>query len=187
MKTICLVMLALVVVTTSFGQPREGRNFELSLSGSYQHYASGSSSSGSGALLVSPRLGYFVFKGLEVEPEIICLFGSSGDPVYMANGNLSYNFISDRPAVPFVLVGYGMANTVPVFGVPFTRTSFAIGVLNVGAGMKVFLHEDVALRLEYRYQAFTGEGEDTNIGYYAYTHKVEAYIHTVQFGFSVLL
>jgi hypothetical protein len=187
MKTICLMILMLTAASPSFGQPREGREFEMSLSGSYQHVSSGSGSSGTGAFLVSPRVGYFVLKGLELEPEIVCMLTSVNDPVYMFNGNISYNFISEKRGVPFVLVGYGIANTIPFFGVPFTRTSFMINVLNVGVGLKVFLHDDVAIRVEYRFQAFNGEGEESSYGYYSYSHKVETQVHSVQFGFSVLL
>lgn len=187
MKTILPLILTILTAVSSFGQPREGSNIELSLSGSYQHTSSGSSSNGSGALLVSPRMGFFVWKGLEIEPELVCMFVSQNDPVYIFNGNVSYNFISGHRGVPFVLVGYGIANTVPFFGVPLTRTTFAIKVLNVGAGLKVFLHEDVALRIEYRFQSFTGEGEESVYGYYSYSHKVETEVHAVQFGLSVLL
>lgn len=187
MRTIGLMIVTLVATVASFGQPREGSDLEMSLSGSYQHHATGSGSDGTGVFLVSPRIGYFVLKGLELEPEMVCLLSASNEPVYMLNGNISYNFISGKRVVPFVLAGYGLANTVPFLGVPFTRTGFTINVLNAGGGLKVFVHDDVALRLEYRYQAFTGEGEGTNYGYYAYTHKIEAYVHTVQFGFSILL
>lgn len=187
MKTVCLIIVTLVAVTALYGQPREGSDLEMSLSGSYQHYATGSGVEGTGVFLVSPRLGFFILKGLELEPEIVCLLSGNSEPVYMLNGNISYNLISTRRAVPFILAGYGVANTVPFLGVPFTRTSFPINVLNVGGGLKVFIHDDVALRIEYRYQAFTGEGEESNYGYYVYSRKIEAYVHTVQFGFSVLL
>jgi hypothetical protein len=181
------MIVTLIVVNASFGQPREGSAWEMSLSGSYQHYSTGSGSSGTGVFLFSPRVGYFVLKGLELEPEIVCMLSPGNEPVYMLNGNIGYNFISGKRVVPFILVGYGMANTVPFLGVPVTRTGFMVNVLNAGGGLKVFIHDDVALRLEYRYQAFTGEGEVSNYGYYAYSHKVEAYVHSVQFGFSVLL
>ena len=187
MKTFCLMMVTMAATVSSFGQPREGSAIEMSLSGTYQHTSSGSGSKGTGAFIISPRVGFFVLKGLELEPEVVCMFSSLNDPVYILNGNVSYNFISGKRGVPFVLVGYGIANTIPFLGVPFTRTSFAIKVLNVGAGLKVFLKEDVALRVEYRFQTFTGEGEESSYGYYSYSHKVDIEVHTVQFGLSVLL
>jgi hypothetical protein len=51
---------------------------------------------------LSPRLGFFVYKGLELEPEILFMVGSGADPVYMLNGNISYNFISKGKVVPYI-------------------------------------------------------------------------------------
>jgi Outer membrane protein beta-barrel domain len=187
MKLVRFMLIVVLTATTLHAQPREGRNTELSLSGSYQNYSSGSSSGSSGAFLISPRVGFFVFEGLELEPEILLLLSSGSVPVYLLNGNISYNFISAGKGVPFVLLGYGIANTVPIFNVPFLNTDFGVGVLNAGAGVKIFLKENIALRIEYRYQKFSGEGSSGIIGFYSFTQRVDTRIHTVQFGISVLL
>jgi hypothetical protein len=187
MKTFGLMLIITLSAANLPGQPREGKSKELSLSGSYQTYSSGSGSVSSGSLLVSSRLGFFVFEGLEIEPEVLVMIPSGPDLVYMVNGNVSYNFMSAGKAIPFLLIGYGIANTVPFFNVPMTKTDFSVDVLNVGAGVKIFLHENVALRLEYRYQKITGQGATTMYDFYSYTDKVETTINTVQFGFSVLL
>jgi opacity protein-like surface antigen len=117
---------------------------------------------------------------------VVMLTGGS-EPVYILDGNVSYNFVSSAKGVPFLLIGYGVANTVPFFNVPSTRFDFRIGVLDLGGGLKVFFKEDVALRIEYRYQRFSGEGETTGYGPYSFTQKVDTRIHTVHFGFSILL
>ncbi len=187
MKTLQIVTLIGLMVTSLFAQPREGRNKELSLSGSYQNYSSGNSSGSSGAFLISPRLGFFVVRGLELEPEALLMVSSGSDAVYMLNGNISYNFISAGKGVPFLLLGYGIANTFPFFNVPFTRTDFMVGVLNIGGGVKVFIRDDIALRIEYRFQRFSGQGETTSFGAYSFSQKVDTRIHTVEFGFSILL
>jgi opacity protein-like surface antigen len=186
MKSLRMIVLVLLSVGTVMAQPREGKRTELSLSGCYQRYSSGSSES-SGAFLLSPRIGFFVMKGLEIEPELVFMAASGSDPVYVLNGNVSYNFIAGGKAVPFVLLGYGMANTVPLFGVPMFRNDFSVGVFNIGAGVKGFLTEDIALRIEYRYQRYSGHGETVTGGYYSYSPEVDMRIHTVQFGLSVLL
>lgn len=187
MKTMQIALSLLMCGVLAQAQPGTGGNKELSISGSYQNISNGGSS-GSGAVLLSPRLGFFVYEGLELEPEILLLFASGNDPVYMANGNVSYNFVGVGKAVPFVLAGYGIANTVPTFGVPFLSTSFRISVLNVGAGVKAFLRENIALRMEYRFQRFTG-GTVTMVSVYGYGYNTdfEVTMHTVQFGISVLL
>ena len=125
-------------------------------------------------------------QGFEIEPEILLMLSSGSDPVYVLNGNISYNFLTAGKTVPFILAGYGLANTVPFFGVPLLRTDFVVGVLNLGGGVKAFVREDIAVRVEYRYQTFSGEGETTISSSYSYTHKVDVRMHTVQFGISIL-
>ncbi|MFA6598135.1 MAG: outer membrane beta-barrel protein [Ignavibacteriaceae bacterium] len=187
MKLFRDMIIIIATATTLFAQPSENNNRELSLSGSYQNYSSGSSSSGSSAILLSPRLGFYVHKGLELEPELLFMMSTGSDLVYMLNGNVSYNFIARGKTVPFLLIGYGLANTVPFFNVPMTRTDFNVGVLNIGMGVKIFLKEDIALRIEYRYQKYSGQGETVSYGYYSYTQKVDTRINSVQFGFSIFL
>ena len=187
MKTLWIILFLVIAITSVFAQPSGEKNKELSISGSYQNYSSGGSSESTGAFLISPRLGFFVAEGFEIEPEFVAMFASGSDPAYMINGNISYNFITAGKAVPFLLVGYGLANTVPFFNVPFLKTDFKVDVLNVGGGVKAFLREDVAIRFEYRYQKFSGQGETSVYSFYSYTEKIDTRIHTVQFGLSVLL
>jgi len=187
MKLFQYAVIIIVIATSLFAQPSESRNRELSFSGSYQNYSSGSGSGSTGALLLSSRLGFFVYEGLELEPELLFMIASGTDPVYMLNGNVSYNFISENKTTPFLLLGYGLANTVPYFGVPMMRSEFKVGVLNIGLGVKIFLKEDIAIRVEYRFQKFYGENETTAYYGYSYTQKVDTRIHSVQFGLSILL
>jgi hypothetical protein len=187
MKTLIVIMLFALANALCPAQPREGRTRELSLSGSFQTYSSGNSSSASSAFLVSPRLGFFIVEGLEIEPEALVMLTSGADPVYVLNANVSYNFVSSNKGVPFVLVGYGRANTVPFFNVPMTRTTFGVDVFNLGAGVKIYMGEDIALRVEYRFQKFYGQGNTTLYGLYSFSEKVDTRLHIVQFGFSVLL
>ncbi len=182
MKSLAAFALLTVLTFPAKAQPREGKTKELSISGSYQSFTSGNSSSSSSAFLFSPRLGIFVYKGLEIEPEVLLMFATGGT-VYVLNANFSYNFVNEGNAVPFLLVGYGIANTVPFFNVPLTRTDFTVDVLNAGGGLKVFLTDDVALRVEYRFQSFRGERTTS----YLYPQKYDVQLHIVQFGLSVML
>jgi hypothetical protein len=69
---ISLLLIALVVLPPSLAaQLRPGR-VEVSFSGSYQNYASDGGTSSS-AIMVSPRVGFFPFEGLEAEPEVVFL------------------------------------------------------------------------------------------------------------------
>lgn len=186
MKTVILAVTTICSTLSVTSQIREGRSNELSISGAYQNISRPGHGS-SGSLLLSPRLGFFVGGGVEIEPEAVLLLGSGIDAVYLLNGNVSYNFPVGPNGVPFLLAGYGIANTVPAFSVPFGKTDYVVGVLNLGAGVKIFFKEDVAVRLEYRYQNFSGKGDTYGTGMYSYTPETDYRLHTVQFGFSVLI
>jgi opacity protein-like surface antigen len=187
MKRYAVAMLAIVVTVPSFSQIREGKNNELSISGSFQNVSEEGHSDSESAILISPRLGFFVTGGLEIEPEAVVMIGSGAGLSYMVNANVAYNFPGGSNGVPFLLAGYGYANAVPVFGVPAYSPNYGLGVLNLGAGMKIFFAEIVAVRLEYRFQNFNGTGETHSYGDYSYTEDTDITFHTVQFGFSVLL
>ncbi len=186
MKLIAFLFTVALASSISFGQVNWDKTRELSLTASYQNRSSGNSSGSTSSLLVSPRLGFFVVKGLELEPELLFMISTGSDPIYAVNGLASYNFISEKGTIPFVLVGYGIANTVPFFNVPFIGTSFRVGVLNLGFGIKARLSEDVWLRIEYRYQRYSGTGSVNPYIGYSYTQSIDSRINTVQFGLSYL-
>jgi len=181
-----IALLTLCLALPSLSQIREGRSRELGVSGAFQNVSRSGGGNSTTSFWISTRLGFFAGGGLEIEPELSALFGSGFDPAYLLNGNVSYNFPAGSNGVPFLLAGYGIANTVPFMNVPLGRVDYMVGVLNLGAGMKIFLNEDAAIRLEYRFQSFSGSGDRSGIVPYTYTPKTEYRLHTVQFGFSVL-
>jgi len=187
MKGIAVALLAILVTVPSYSQIRGGKATEFSISGSFQSISREGSDNSSSALLLSPRVGWFVAGGLEIEPEFLLMLGEGAGFSYVLNGNIAYNFDVDSGGIPFLLAGYGYANTVPVFGVPFTSPDYGLGVLNLGAGLKIFFASDVALRLEYRFQNYTGSGGTYTYPGYSYTRDTDLTIHIVQFGISVLL
>jgi opacity protein-like surface antigen len=187
MKMFQIALLSILATMTLSSQPREGNNIELGLSGSYQNRSLGSNTETVGSLIVNPRVGFYVFKGLEFEHEMVFMFFSGSTTAYNINGNISYNFISTSNTVPFLLVGYGLANTIPYFNVPLSTIDFGVNVLNLGGGLKVFLNDNVAVRIEYRFQKFSGQHENTFYSWYPFTETVDSRIHTIQFGLSVLL
>lgn len=186
MKPFLVLLLGILTTTCLTAQPREGKHVELSLSGGFQSYSVDDNDATS-AFLLTPRIGVFLIQGLELEPEFTLMTVSSGDPMYMVNANVSYNFRTSGKSVPFLLVGYGFSNTFPIFNLPVTRTDFTIGVANAGAGVKIFIADDVAVRLEYRFQYFSGEGDRQFFGSFSYQNKLEVRMHTVQVGLAVLL
>ena len=186
MKTITFLISLTLISMISFGQYKWDKTKELSITGSYQNYSSGNSSGSTSAFLISPRLGFFVLDGLELEPELLCMLSSGSDPIYVINGLVSYNFISDRRSIPFILLGYGIANTVPFFNVPMLSTNFRVNVLNLGFGLKTRLSDDIRLRIEYRYQKYSGSGSVNPYSGYYYTQTTDTRINSIQFGLSYL-
>ncbi len=157
---------------------------EAGFSASLQSYSSGGLSSTTN-ILISFQLGFFPAEGFELEPQVMLLAPSSGDALFAANANVAYNFNTGSKAYPFILVGYGIANSVPVFNVPFMRYDFNAGVLNLGLGLKGFVAENVAIRIEYRYQKFSGEGNTQVVYGFSSTEKIDVTLQTVQAGLSV--
>jgi hypothetical protein len=187
MKIVQFIIIIALTVTSLIAQPSEEKNKEFSISGSFQFYSRESNSPIRTAFSLSPRLGFYVVKGLELEPEVLVMFSDGYDPVYMLNGNVSYNFISAGRSIPFVLIGVGIANTVPILNMYIIQKDYISTVLNLGAGVKAYFTEDVAFRFECRYQKFSGQGKLVDIYYYWDQGKVDARIFTIQFGLSVLL
>jgi hypothetical protein len=174
-----VVMLAMLTRSSSYSQSdtvdeTRGRKTELSFSLSIQSFPDGGGSSHTSGLIAF-RGGFFVYEGPSVEPEFVALFGGDG---VMANGNLVYNFFANTMNVPYVLAGYGLANTIPTHNVPAVRLSMTRGVLNLGAGVKMFIADNVGIRVEYRFQNFVDGGVFSS-------QRVDQQLHTLQFGIVI--
>jgi hypothetical protein len=103
-------------------------------------------------------VGSFLTDRLEFEVEGLLTTPGFGDASLLLSGLLSWHFHAPgrvHPFSQFLLLGAGVTNTVPI------STNFAGGggddyaaVLNLGAGIKTFVAEPVAIRLEYRFQHY---------------------------------
>jgi hypothetical protein len=189
MRSLLFAAMCLYATVSALAQPDDSRRVELSLSATFQSMKLDPDQESSDALLLLPRVGVFVVEGLEIEPEILFMSRSRYVPLYALNGNISYNFLKLDKSVPFVLAGYGVANSIPYFHVPYFETPFTVGVLNLGGGLKAFIRENIAIRVEYRYQRYQGEEQRDGFLPFSrpYTQKVEVVMHLAQFGLSVLL
>lgn len=112
------------------------------------------------------RVGYFVSRKLEIEPEVNYIYtnygGDDSESEMLFLANLAYNRTSSSPVVPFILAGAGILryseySCCPIWSpIIYYETKFA---LNAGVGIKWFVADRVALRLEYRvlYYPYNGE------------------------------
>jgi len=166
MKTFLVIILFPTLAFCQGFLPR----WELSLSGDIN-----SVSAKNQYIFFQGRAGFYPLlgEGLSIEPEVT--FGRSNETIsyngasykntnpknsYNISGNVSYGYeIGYWPAVPFVLVGYGLGDGVPFYQ-PMTQevnlnNNTGVSVLNIGGGVKAMALGGRALfRLEYRYQAF---------------------------------
>jgi len=201
MKNIIIltVVSILSVCGRLYSQTQQGA-WELSLSGNLGLVSGSSETTGSfgsskseqesqGYLSLALRPGYYIIDGLVVEPEILWTAVENDLPSFSLSGNLAYNFsIPQSHITPFVLVGYGTGNAIPFFQRLIFRSSdkLNISVLNIGAGLKFFVTERIALRTEYRYQRYNQE-RTYGFGSFSFTTKTTTNFHNVFFGFSIFM
>jgi len=201
MKNIIILIVVSILSVCGFlySQTQQGA-WELSVSGNLGLVSSSSETTGSfgsskseqesqGFISLALRPGYYIIDGLVIEPEILWTAVEETSPSYSLSGNLAYNFsIPQSRIIPFFLVGYGIGNAIPFFQRLFYRYSdkLDIRVLNIGAGLKFFVAERIALRTEYRYQRYNQERTFSS-GSFSYTKKTTNNFHNIFFGFSIFL
>jgi hypothetical protein len=140
------------------------------------------------------RFGFFLWKGLEFEPELLLTaenykyvspdftkkVHSTG---WLLSGNMLYNFKLKSPRlIPFILAGYGFGNG-DLEGTDvdeYYGTNPKTTLLNLGAGLKYLFGNIGALRLEYR---FRGGRIKYTEGTTQYSDKVN--YHMVLLGLSL--
>lgn len=140
-------------------------------------------------LKLSLRAGYYLVAGLALEPEISWFAADGVAPAFSLSGNLAYNFrIPQSPVAPFVLAGFGKANSIPFVQGLILRTSdkFDVDVFNLGAGAKFFLAKSVAFRAEYRFQRYHAENS-VRFGSLSGTQTQTTRAHNILLGLSVFL
>lgn len=174
MKKLLFFIVILFFANISFAQIHDNR-FEISgsimlgsFSTAYKTKGYSSNTEGKLYLNTSLKIGYFIFEGLEIEPEVYSYILEKSKPSFLLNCNLAYNYHIERSNFyPFILAGYGVGNSLPFLATnAYLRTSdkFDIGVLNAGAGLKYFITTHVGIRIEYRYQKYKDNIEEYSNG-----------------------
>jgi hypothetical protein len=185
--SVYLMLIGLLATASLSAQPNGNKGTELGFSGSFDTYRLGYRAQNMLTFLLSQRAGFFMEKNLELEPEIMLMLGSKTDPVYMLSANASYNFVANNRCLTFVLLGYGVTNKVPLFNPTYANNDFTTGVLNAGLGVKVFPAEDTAIRIEYRFQYFTGESAPIETSCTSISSHTEVRIYSIHIGLSVFI
>ncbi len=146
-----LVVFLFLGATFAMSQPVPGKKFEFGTAFSFSSFKASGDTSSDSLLIIPLRFGYFVWKGLEIEPELTLAKFSPGDAHFNLSGNLSYNFKTAGPLVPFLLAGVGFGDGFAVGPLVEGSTSTHATLLNGGGGVKYVIGNTAAIRAEYRY------------------------------------
>jgi Outer membrane protein beta-barrel domain len=146
-----LVAILFLGVTFAASQPVPGKKFEFSTAFSFSNFKFSGDADSTTVWSLPLRVGYFVWKGLEIEPEVILLKFSHEDASYNMNGNLSYNFNASGQLKLFLLAGAGFGNGITVGPIVEGSTSTNATLLNFGGGVKYVIGNSGAFRVEYRF------------------------------------
>jgi len=149
---------ALVILTLFFffgalvaaAQPA-GKKWEVGGSVSFTSFKFSGSTESDSVFNLPVRVGYFIWRGLEIEPEVMYTKFSGSDAGYLLSANLAYNFKMSRPILPFILGGIGFGNGFTFAGIAEGDTQMNAFVFHFGAGAKFLIGSSAAFRLEYRY------------------------------------
>lgn len=159
-KILGISLLALFVtfsVAGAFAQLPNNKKFEFSTSASmlnYKYKVGGTYT----WINIPLRIGFFVYKGLEIEPELFLSIPTEQTEYtgILVMGNISYNFKGSKKLVPFILGGAGIGNGPQAFSV-VSDSDRKFTAINFGAGIKWFVGDSAAIRTEYRFIKYSDE------------------------------
>jgi len=131
--------------------------FELGLSASYYNLKFDDEAGSLSYLSLPVRFGWYIWGGLELEPEIqifVPMGDDGGDTTYLAQGKLLYNFALGKKLELFLGGGAGAGNGLPIYNVIEGGNNYKSFDIVGLAGLKVRVGNSAAIRIEYRFNRF---------------------------------
>lgn len=177
-----LFVLLLAAAATASAQVLPGK-FELGTSVSYYNLKFDSEESSLSYLSLPLRFGWYIWAGLELEPEVqifVPMGDAGGDMTYLAQGKLLYNIAAGKKLEFFLGGGAGAGNGLPIYGVIEGGSDYKSFAYVGLAGVKVRVGKSAALRVEYRFNRF-------NWTHPLATAKEWGNLHQVLIGVSLFL
>ena len=112
---------------------------------------------GRGTVLLEPRIGFFLDKGVELEGKLLLSHQSNALSTTRVGllGDAQYHFELQGPIVPFVLGGLGFEVESRSNHVSGSDTYL---ILTLGGGIKPFITRSAAIRIEYGLGIVFGDG-----------------------------
>lgn len=167
MLTVLALFLALGAGWAS-AQVVEGKKFELGTAVNFYSFKESGSGSSYTYLYVPIQFGWYVWKGLEIAPEVAFQFPMGNmknlmDTCYILSMNVYYNFKLGQKFVPFVGGGAGFGNAMPYpqYGSIYGGSDIHTSTLDLAGGLKYLLSNSIAMRLEYRYNRYRWDTSGT--------------------------
>ena len=102
-------------------------------------------------------MGFFFYKGLEIEPELFLTIPEGEDLGFLLLASLSYNFKLSDKFIPFILAGGGYGNSEQSFSAAFDYGE-DIFAIHFGGGIKYLVGNSAAIRMDYRFTKYLAEG-----------------------------
>lgn len=177
-----VVLFVFMSVKVSFAQPVKGKKFEFSTSASMWNVKDDGETET--VINLPIRIGFFIYKGLEIEPELILTIPEESEETgYIILANVSYNFKASETLIPFILAGGGYGNGPRFFDFVLDY-DMGVTVFNFGAGIKYIVGNTAAIRIEYRFTKYSGEETETSF-WGTWTNKLDRTENNVFVGLSI--
>ncbi len=155
-KIFLLVLIFFIFFKITFAQPVNDKKFEFSTSASVWNVKFSGQETET-VFNIPVRLGFFVFKGFEIETELFLTIPEGEDLGYLLLADVSYNFKASKKFIPFVLAGGGYGNSEQSFSVVYDYGADIFAV-NFGGGLKYLISNSAAIRMDYRFTKYLAEG-----------------------------
>ncbi len=158
--SVALVLVLVAGAAVAAAQTPAGKRVELGTSISYYSVKFDEEEGALSYINIPLRLGWYVWKGLELEPEFhlfIPTGDGAGDMTYFLQAKLLYNFHVGGGLVPFLGGGAGIGNGIPFLGIVEGGEDYKSFTYLGVAGFKYMIGNSAALRLEYRFNRFAWE------------------------------
>ncbi|NIO49978.1 MAG: outer membrane beta-barrel protein [Candidatus Aminicenantes bacterium] len=152
-----IFLLIFISVKGTYAQPIQDKKFEFSTSASMWNIKFEWNDEATTIFNMPLRIGFFAYKGIEIEPEVLLTIPEDGDGTGIhVLANVSYNLKASKKTIVFFLGGYGFGNASPIYTVAWDEDE-SITAWNFGAGIKYLVNSSAAIRLEYRYTRYSDE------------------------------
>jgi len=150
-RTIILLTLVMfAAATVAMAQPFEKKKWEVSTALSFTSISQYGESTLT-ILNIPVSVGYFAWRGLEIQPEIMLTKFKGSDAAFLVNLNGAYNFLMQKKFVPYVLAGLGLGNGFSYIGLVNGNSDVHSFALNLGGGVKYLVGNAAAFHAELRY------------------------------------